>query len=119
MTRAFHFLKEDMTSGYGNEPPWTVGERRELPKGQRVKMCARGYHSSPSFLDALSYAPGPVACIVEVGRVTRDTDKQVGRWRRGERFPQRRARPLLASILRCTVKEIEAAHASYRNGDDN
>jgi hypothetical protein len=82
MVRAFHFLNVDMTSGYGNEPPWSVGERRELPKGQRPILCERGYHSCRTWLNALTYSPGPVACIVEVGRVTRDEDKQVGRWRR-------------------------------------
>jgi hypothetical protein len=82
MVRAFHFLNVDMTSGYGNEPPWSVGERRELPKGQRPILCERGYHSCRTWLDALTYSPGPVACVVEVGRVSRDTDKQVGRWRR-------------------------------------
>ena len=83
MVRAFHFLNVDMTSGYGNEPPWSVGERRELPKGQRPILCERGYHSCRTWLDALTYAPGPIACIVEIpSRVSRDTDKQVGRWRR-------------------------------------
>ena len=82
MVRAFHFLNVDMTSGYGNEPPWSVGERRELPKGQGPILCERGYHSCRTWLNALTYSPGPVACIVEVGRVTRDEDKQVGRWRR-------------------------------------
>ena len=26
--RAWHWLREDMTSDYGNEPPWTIGETR-------------------------------------------------------------------------------------------
>jgi len=75
--RAYHFLKFDMTAGEGNEPPWTVGEEREV-KG-RLKMCARGYHSSPSWYNALAYAPGLMACVVEVPErgTLKDTDKQV------------------------------------------
>ena len=74
--KAYHFLKEDMTSGYGNEPAWQVGEERTI-KGKLV-MCGHGYHSSPSWYDALGYAPGNMACIVEVsGKILKDTDKQV------------------------------------------
>jgi hypothetical protein len=83
MRTAYHFLREDMTAGFGAEPPWTVGGRREMPKAERVALCLKGYHSSPSWLDALQYAPGPMACIVEIpSRVSKDTTKQVGRWRR-------------------------------------
>jgi len=44
--------------------------------------------------------------------------REVRHWRQGNYFPQRRLWPQLASILRCTTKDIEAAHAAYRNGDD-
>ena len=78
--KAYHFLREDMSGGYGNEPPWKVGETRKL-RGH-VALCERGYHSSPSFLDALRYAPGPVACLVDVSRpADKDTNKQVSRRR--------------------------------------
>jgi hypothetical protein len=69
--RAYHFLREDWRSGKGNEPPWTVGETRTYPG--HPEMCIAGYHSSPSWLDALQYAPGPVATVVEVSEPT-DTD---------------------------------------------
>ena len=73
---AYHFLRSDMTTASGNEPPWTVGETRHIA-GTPV-MCERGYHSSPTWFDALQYAPGPIACIVEVGgTILTDTDKQV------------------------------------------
>ena len=42
--------------------------------------------------------------------------RQVTLWRSGKAFPQRRLWPLLASFLRCTVKDIEAAYATYRDG---
>ncbi len=73
---AYHFLKDDMCGGYGNEPVWRIGEEREV-KGT-LKMCERGYHASPSFYDALYYARGNIACIVELsGKILRDADKYV------------------------------------------
>ncbi len=78
--RAYHFLKADMTAGSGNEKPWTIGEKRTI-KGDIV-LCERGYHSSPSWWDALQYAPGPMACLVEITRpVQKDQDKQVSHTR--------------------------------------
>ena len=74
--RAFHFLRDGMKSGYGSEPPWKIGEERTI-EGV-LKMCEHGYHSSPTWYDALKYAPGNMACIVEVsGVILKDTDKQV------------------------------------------
>jgi len=78
--RAYHFLKRDMTTGFGNEPPWRKGETRRW-KGECV-LCESGYHSSPTWLDAVLYAAGPIACIVDVSRpVRRFADKQVSRRR--------------------------------------
>ena len=64
MTRACKFLRSDHYSGRGSEPAWQVGETRRL-EGE-LAICSRGYHSSPSWLDALYYAPGPVAALVEI-----------------------------------------------------
>jgi hypothetical protein len=78
--KAFHFLRSDMAAGHGTEPPWTVGETRtwEGP----IKLCESGYHSAPSRYDALQYAPGPVACVVDVSEpVERDDTKYVSRTR--------------------------------------
>lgn len=73
--KAYHFLKEDMKAGSGDEKAWTVGETRTIEG--RIVLCKRGYHSSPSWYDALRYAPGPMACIVEIGGdIVKDTDKQ-------------------------------------------
>ena len=66
--KAYHWLKSDMTSGAGGEKPWTIGETRTI-KGE-IELCERGYHSSKSFYDALRYAPGAMACIVEVSGET-------------------------------------------------
>jgi len=69
-----------MKSGKGDELPWVVGETRRI-EGE-VALYFRGYHSSPTILDALGYAPGPVACVVEVSEpVGKDSSKQVSRTR--------------------------------------
>jgi len=74
--KGYKFLKNDMRSGSGDEPAWAVGEEREI-KGE-LELCLRGYHSSPSWYDALGYAQGNMACIVEVSRpVKKQGDKQV------------------------------------------
>ena len=78
--RAHHFLQENMTAGRGNEPAWTVGETRTIQG--KLKLCERGYHSSPNWLSALGYAPGPIACVVEVSTpIDKDTTKQVSHTR--------------------------------------
>ena len=80
--RAYHFLRADMTAGRGSEEPWALGEKRAL-KGGVLRLCERGYHSSPTPWAALKYAPGPVLCLVEIGgRNERDDTKQVSRSRR-------------------------------------
>jgi len=81
--KAYHFLKEDMRAGSGREKPWKVGEERTVPRPDRIELCAYGYHSAPSWRDALKYAPGPVACIVEVSEpVARDDSKQASTTRK-------------------------------------
>ena len=78
--RAYKFLRDDMRSGYGEEGPWQVGERREV-KG-RLELCLNGYHWSEDWFDALVYARGNVAAIVEVpsrGNRTHGT-KGCSRW---------------------------------------
>ena len=77
---ARHFLRDDMTAASGNEPAWTVGEERTY-KGM-IKLCETGYHSSPSWYDALGYANGSMACIVDVSKpVQSDATKSVSKTR--------------------------------------
>ena len=79
--KAYHFLKDNMRGGWGRERAWKVGEEREV-KG-KLQMCHWGYHASPSFYDALSYAQGSMACIVELsGEIIKDADKYVARKRK-------------------------------------
>jgi len=80
--KAYHFLKDDMCGGYGSEPAWRVGEEREIKDG-KIRLCERGYHSSPSWYDALGYARGSMACIVEISEpIERDATKFVSRKRK-------------------------------------
>ena len=81
MINYYHFLKGDMTSAQGNEPPWVVGEHRQITGP--VALCERGYHGSLHPYDALQYAPGPMLCLVELtGVIIEDTDKVVAQGRR-------------------------------------
>ena len=77
---AYHFLKSDMCSHAGHEPPWKEGETRTLDG--EIVICAHGYHASRTAWDALQFAPGPVLCLVEVEPVEEHTDKLVSRSRR-------------------------------------
>ena len=80
MQTAYHFLKADMTAESGQEEPWVIGEKRSI-KGE-IALCERGYHSAPTPWEALTYAPGPMLCEVQVARpVAKDRDKQVSRTR--------------------------------------
>ena len=79
--KAYHFLNQNMRSGFGDEPAWTVGEERTWA-GKTLKLCERGYHHSPSPYDALQYAPGSMLCEVEVSKpVEQDASKGVS-WTR-------------------------------------
>lgn len=62
--KAWHFIRNDWTTGEG-QLPVHVGEtlRVEPP----LSLCERGLHASLDPLHALHYAPGPVVCRVEVG----------------------------------------------------
>lgn len=75
---AYHFLKDDMTAGNGTEAAWQVGEERTIAEPERIVICGYGYHSSSSLWDALKYAPGSIATVVEIGEpVASEPDKYV------------------------------------------
>ena len=65
----YHFLREDMTSPNAPNEVWTVGQKRTL-RGGDIIPCERGFHASPSLWAALTYAPGPIACLVELSGKT-------------------------------------------------
>jgi hypothetical protein len=66
--KAYHFLQADMTAGSGDEKAWEIGETRTIADRSRIILCEYGYHSSPSLWDALNYAHGPMACLVEISK---------------------------------------------------
>src|ERR1035437_8233975 len=75
---AYKFIKDDFRSGSGDEPAWEIGKKRTV-KG-KIVLCESGYHSCNTFYDALGYAQGNVACIVEVSKPSQhDKTKQVSR----------------------------------------
>ncbi len=74
MIKAYHFLQADMTAGSGDEKPWEIGEKRTIEDVKSIKICEYGYHSSPTLWDCLSYASGPMACLVEISKPI-DTDE--------------------------------------------
>jgi hypothetical protein len=78
IVKAFHFLRADRTSDCGNESPWEDGETRIIADPEKIILCEYGYHSSPTLWDALNYAPGPLACLVEISEPI-ETDGEAGR----------------------------------------
>ena len=81
--KAWHWLRDDMTAGSGDEPAWAEGEERKMTG--KLVICQRGYHSSPTPWDGLQYAQGNVLCLVEIPTPTKantQDDKQVTRSRK-------------------------------------
>jgi len=80
----WHFLRADMTSAKGNEPPWKVGEKRTFSNHRKLEMCAHGYHACKRWSDADHvYHYGPLLCRVELsGGIQTEEDKSVGRTRK-------------------------------------
>ena len=79
---AYHFLRSDMRAGHGNEK-WKEGQERTYKGTAPIRLCEAGYHSSPTLFDALHYAPGVVACIVEISApVEQDESKYVSATRK-------------------------------------
>ena len=60
----WHFLRTDRRLGYRDNRLAVVGET--LTVSGPLVICKRGLHASARALDALSYAPGPIACRVQL-----------------------------------------------------
>ncbi len=107
---AYHYLKKDMTAGHGKEPAWKIGETRSL-KGELI-ICEHAYHSSPSPAEGLSYLPGPMLCLVEIGKPMKQTAQHMDKY-------ASRSRTLLKCVdmsvplrlLMCDIADME--NASY------
>lgn len=76
--RAWHFVGTHLRDGrpVPEDGVWLEHEGR-------LELCASGLHASRHPFDALTYAPGPILCLVECeGDVVEDKDKLVCRRRR-------------------------------------
>ena len=71
---AWHFLRDDRRLNY---PPHTLVEvGQKLTVKPPLELCYRGLHASKRAIDALQYAPGPIACQVELsGEILEGDDK--------------------------------------------
>jgi hypothetical protein len=71
---AWHFLRDDRRLNY---PPHTLVEvRQKLTVDPPLSLCNWGLHASKRAIDALGYAPGPIACQVELsGEILEGEDK--------------------------------------------
>jgi hypothetical protein len=78
--KAWHFLDESGLLCDGTKPKRKNAWLRM--RGEPV-MCERGYHASKRLIDALTYAPGPILCRVELGgSIIESADKCVATERR-------------------------------------
>lgn len=78
--RAYHFLPLSKRLTHGDDRPVSVGV--SLSVEGVIKIGENGLHGSISILDALSYAPSPIVCIVEIsGDIQEEDDMIAGRCR--------------------------------------
>jgi hypothetical protein len=71
---AWHFLRDDRRLNY---PPHTLVEvGQKLTVKSPLELCCWGLHASKRAIDALEYAPGSIACRVELsGEILEGYDK--------------------------------------------
>jgi len=111
--KAYHFLKRDMRSTYEDELPWKVGETRTIEG--RCVLGKWGYHSSPTWYDALTYTQGgPIACKVEISKpIERCAGRQVSQTR--TLLDCRDATPMLYRFaLDCVIKCLLDSNVTNR-----
>jgi len=62
---AWHFLKNDKTTNYGNGEITEIGKKYTVKS--KIKLCQWGLHGSINILDALMYAPGNIVTYCDFG----------------------------------------------------
>jgi hypothetical protein len=78
--QVWHFIRADHTTGEGL---LKVEVGQTLTVEGPLELCEHGLHGSRKALDALRYAPGPIACKNEIwGDIIEGTDKLCGRYRK-------------------------------------
>jgi len=117
--RAYHFVGDELRDG---RPVPPVGEW--LVHDGPMVMCKSGLHASRHPFDALTYAPGPILCLVDCDEIAaEDADKLVCRRRRiVARFDATTI--LRAFARRCALEVIHLWQApqvvrNYLTGDDS
>jgi hypothetical protein len=71
---AWHFLRDDRRLSY--HPHTLVEVGKKLTVKPPLELCRWGLHASKRALEALQYAPGPIACRVELsGEILEGDDK--------------------------------------------
>jgi hypothetical protein len=71
---AWHFLRDDQRLSYHPHTLVEVGQK--LTVEPPLELCRWGLHASKKALDALGYAPGSIACRVELsGEILEGEDK--------------------------------------------
>lgn len=79
--KAWYFAPVSRSLRYGDDREIVVGETHSV--SGPLRLCERGLHASERIIDALWYAPGPIAYRVELsGDMLFGDDKIVARYRR-------------------------------------
>ena len=60
----WHFATVERRLGYGDDRQIRTGRKLSVKGDGPLVLCERGMHASKRPIDALAYAPGPVACFV-------------------------------------------------------
>lgn len=59
----YKWIREDMCSVYGNEPPWEINKWKKID--DRVDMCQYGYHSCRTPIDSSHWIIGTRWFVIE------------------------------------------------------
>jgi hypothetical protein len=101
--KGWHFLREDGCLQYSPHTRVKVGQT--LTYEGPLYLCESGLHASRNILDALTYAPGPILCRVELsGVIVHGNDKTVAQQRTV--FAMADATELLRSFARAAALSV-------------
>ena len=104
--KGYYFATEERCFQYGDGRKIIVGKSHSVK--DTPELCAHGLHASPTILQALQYAPGPVLYAVEV---TRHIDTQADKFC-GQRRKYLRGGYNISSVLRKFARDcaLSVAH---------
>ena len=112
----WHFLRESRCMGYRRTRTVVEAGRTYSCEGD-LKLCHNGMHASSRAIDALVYAPGPIACRVRLlGERLDGTDKSCARSRE-VLWMADAARTLHEFALWCAEKALTREREAGREPD--